>query len=372
MRKSDALTLAVSLSIGLLILEIGLQFFTPYPIRSPSNSISHEWLGRVMNPAMDEIDEMGFRNKPMSSIDVIAIGDSHTYGFNVSSENSWPKMMGKGLGMNVYNFGIGGYGLLQYHYLMDKAIEMNPKEIILGLFSRNDLDNVCQHANNIPLWESRGEELGLDVSLCPEKEKAKKIKGGVSFWLRKSSAIVSMLAEFNTNRKIWMRLHLTGAYDGVVVNDDHIKSLINMKKVKAQGQHMDMTEPGIKMAFEVLRVFLEKSSQKLKSRGIGFSVLLIPSKEMVFNRYLTENNYILPDEYRSLVTDENYLRKMIIQLLEEKNIHYGSVLPDLQQALMNDGDVYPANADDHPQLRGYKVYAEVAEKIIRESGSYAD
>ena len=63
---------------------------------------------------------------------------------------------------------------------------------------------------------------------------------------------------------------------------------------------------------------------------------------------------------------------MIIQLLEEKNIHYGSVLPDLQQALMNDGDVYPANADDHPQLRGYKVYAEVAEKIIRESGSYAD
>jgi hypothetical protein len=101
MARSNLLTLIISLLFSLAILEIGLRSFTPYPISRVSNRVEHEKLGYVMDPNMSEIDENGFRNKELTSIDIVALGDSHTYGFNVSSDNSWPKLLGRKLKKNV-------------------------------------------------------------------------------------------------------------------------------------------------------------------------------------------------------------------------------------------------------------------------------
>ena len=164
MARSNLLTLIVSLIISLIILEIGLRNFTPYP----SYRVEHEQLGWVMNPNVSEIDENGFRNKKLTSVDIVALGDSHTYGYNVSSDNSWPKLLGRKLKKNVYNFGVGGYGILQYQYLLSKSIELNPKVILLGLYLTNDLNDVCTLVSSNKYWESRAKEFHINSSVCSE------------------------------------------------------------------------------------------------------------------------------------------------------------------------------------------------------------
>jgi lysophospholipase L1-like esterase len=364
MKKSNALTLAVSVSISLLIFEFGLQLFTPYPLTDQPNRIGHEWLAYVMNPDLGEIDEAGFRNKTLTSVDIAVIGDSHTYGFNVTSEYSWPQLLGERLGKNVYNYGVGGYGLLHYIYLMDEAVELNPEEIILGLYFANDFFNVCQLASLIPRWAKRAEGVGLDVSVCPVQKTKKKEKED-KFRLKDKSAIASMLSELNANRKAWMKIYFPDAGSDVDIHDNRVKSLISMERIKAHNDYMDLARPEIKMAFEMLNIFLESASQKVRNENIRFTVLLIPSRERVFYDYLTENNHNLPEVYRSLVRKEDKLRQATMLLLEENKIRYGDVLPGLQQALLENSNLYPVKDDGHPLKKGYSIYADVAEKLIR-------
>lgn len=364
MKKSNAITLAVSLSISLLMLEFGLQAFTPYPVTDQSNLIDHRWLAYVMNPDLNEIDEAGFRNKTMSSVDIVAIGDSHTYGFNVSSENSWPQLLGRKLDKNVYNFGVGGYGLLHYQYLMDKAIEMKPQEIILGLYLANDLFNACQLAGIIPQWEKQAENIGLDISVCPLESTQKKEEKN-KFRLKDKSAIASMLSQLNAKRKAWMKVYFRDDAGVEDVYDDHIKSTISLKRIRAHNDYMDLARPEIKMAFEMLRIFLVNANQKAKYKNTGFSVLLIPTRQRVFYQHLAENGYSLPEVYRSAVRREDELRQATMLLLEEYDIRYADVLPALQQSLLDNSDIYPVEDDGHPLKKGYAVYVDVAEKMLR-------
>ena len=199
--KSNLLTLIISLLISLVILEAGLRFFTPYPVSRISNKLHHEILGHVMDVNMKEIDEHGFRNETLQIIDIVALGDSHTYGFNVSSDNSWPKLLGHKTGKNVYNYGVGGYGILQYQYLLNKSIESSPDVVLLGIYLANDLNDICQRVLSKQYWISRAEDLHIDTSVCPETNNERHITRAVSNkngwtafkkWFVKNSAILCL------------------------------------------------------------------------------------------------------------------------------------------------------------------------------------
>ena len=47
-----------------------------------------------MDISLRDIDENGFRNpKLFEEVDIVTVGDSFTYGNNVSSEKSWPQQL---------------------------------------------------------------------------------------------------------------------------------------------------------------------------------------------------------------------------------------------------------------------------------------
>src|SRR3989344_8810491 len=79
-------------------------------------------------------DANGFRNVEVpKTADIIAIGDSQTYGENARREESWPYRLG------AYQMAFGGYGPTEYSVLFDHALAMQPKTVIIGFFSGNDL-----------------------------------------------------------------------------------------------------------------------------------------------------------------------------------------------------------------------------------------
>ncbi len=125
--------------------EVALRLLTPYPIHGAmANRIEDAELGYRMDPALDGIDTRGFRNP--DGIDVVAIGDSHTYGYNVEPSASWPARLAELTGQSVYNLGIGGYGALHYLPLVEEALARQPRVIIVGLY----LANVCRLVATVP------------------------------------------------------------------------------------------------------------------------------------------------------------------------------------------------------------------------------
>ena len=112
--KKEILLLMVSLALSLFVMEFGLRAFTHFPIHGTKNNrVGHPVLGYTLNPSLSYVDASGFRN-PMQDKrqhDIVAIGDSHTYGDNVGWKDAWPYRLGRILNKSVYNYGIGGYGI---------------------------------------------------------------------------------------------------------------------------------------------------------------------------------------------------------------------------------------------------------------------
>ena len=383
MEKNNLLTLTVSLIISLIVLEIGLRNFGPYL----SYRVDHEKLGYVMNPSMSDIDENGFRNKKLASVDIVALGDSHTYGYNVSSDKSWPKLLGRKLKKNVYNFGVGGYGILQYQNLLSKAIELNPKVILLGLYLANDLNDICALA-----WESKAIESHVNISVCSEIKPNsalgayanKKSNISIGKWLKENSAIITIVSKyyhrFSTPKRINVRglneikkTEKSGGTNELVINDGKIKTMIDFRRIKLNKECMDMNSPHIQMAYEEFKKFFLESKKNTTLNNIHFGVLFIPSKARVFYEYLKQRDYCLSEDYEDLKNNEDKLKVMTSVFLKKIGLPFIDVLPDMENALLKHGDIYPARDDGHPILTGYEVYAENAfnlyQQIILSTGS---
>lgn len=109
MRLKKAALILLAVIFTLAAAELLLQFLTPNVIYSPlSNQTYDQRLGTKMNPQLEDIDEKGFRNPaPLDHADIVTLGDSHTYGVNVSSAMSWPQQLAEMDGVTVYNLASG-------------------------------------------------------------------------------------------------------------------------------------------------------------------------------------------------------------------------------------------------------------------------
>lgn len=367
MNKSNFLTLMVSSIVSLVILEIGLRLFTPFPINQKSNTISHEQLGYIMDTEMDGIDKHGFRNGPLSSIDVVALGDSNTYGFNVSSNESWPKLLGKELKKNVYNFGVGGYGILQYKYLLHKAISLNTKVIILGLYLPNDLNDVCKLLSSNQYWSLELRDIQIDSSRClhakqysPPKQNRKVT---IKSWFKENLATASILSQIKFHLSLLKKVEDNDIMNGIVINEKELKTIIKFDRIHAHKKYMDLTKPNIELGYEMLLSFLLEAKKQTEINNIRFGVVFIPSKERVFYSYLMKKNYDLPAEYHELVLNENELKRRVTKNLKKIRVDFTDTLPEMENALLKYGQIYPLRDEGHPLAIGYQIYADNALKL---------
>ena len=72
-------------------------------------------------------DALGFRNATVQPrVDVVAVGDSMTWGINASREEAWPQVLGRRAARSVYQMAHGGYGPVQYLALAEEASTFEP------------------------------------------------------------------------------------------------------------------------------------------------------------------------------------------------------------------------------------------------------
>jgi len=133
-----ALLIVVTI-ICVVLAEIGLRAFTPFPIHGrKANKIYDVDFGYRLNPGHPDSDKSGFRNKGEKERVFAAIGDSHTYGSNVRQEESWPEQFEKITGVPTYIFGVGSYAVYAHYAIAHRAIDQGYKHIIIALLIHND------------------------------------------------------------------------------------------------------------------------------------------------------------------------------------------------------------------------------------------
>ena len=352
-RKKKILLLVVSLTVSTICLEAALRVLG-LPI---NNIVPHEILEYTLRPSLASIDEDGFRNPSvLTQADIVTLGDSHTYGQNVESDASWPQQLARLTGQRVYNFGVGGYGMLQYYYLLDKAIALKPQTIVIGALFANDLSDVIKLVMRQPYWRAWCKEREtklLDVTADPSQtEKYVKKK---SSWIKNTA--ISCLYEDIIRPKILRRI-FPKKKDGIRIKDDKNTKLLSSKRTKAIGRYTDFKRPEISAAYTLTKTLLREMKEKCDTHNIRLCILLIPSMESVFYPYLVDRQYDLPQEFHLLAENESEIMDDISTFFDEQQIDYVKILDPLREKVETQGGIYPKDSDGHPFAAGYAVYAE--------------
>jgi SGNH hydrolase-like domain, acetyltransferase AlgX len=124
-------------------------------IANPDTSgVRHPYIGHLHRPnaerlisgrgfrAVHRTDEFGFRNPAPwpQRAEIVAVGDSLTFGYGVRDNEAWPKVIDQALpGMHTINLGLIGAGPEQYYRLYETfGRKLQPKLLLVGLFVRND------------------------------------------------------------------------------------------------------------------------------------------------------------------------------------------------------------------------------------------
>ncbi|MCP4902680.1 MAG: SGNH/GDSL hydrolase family protein [bacterium] len=334
-------------------------------------------------------DDWGFRNPEVpESVEIVAVGDSQTYGNSAAAHNSWPAWLARETDRSVYNFGIGGWGPYEYlEILRTKGVELSPEVVVIGLYLGNDLYNASRSLYEMDYWKdrrdpARSEELRtLRAEFVADKDAAEKagvkkagglnnlIGSSIRQWLRRNSVLYRMTV---VSVGHWFRpfeVALVGeSGTEVTVVDDPNGTLLTVLDPTSRFAALDLDNPliaeGLNLTLEVLPELRDVS----RDHGAEIVVIIIPTKIRVFAEYTQMRGL---DDQRELIDklarNEQIVLAMIESLLQEEEIPYASAYEELKE-LIGGETIYPRNSDGHPRSAGYHVIAKEAARMIETLG----
>jgi len=342
-----------------------VNYLEPYLIKD-------DVLGHKIAPNSAGHDSWGFRNRAVPrSADIVSIGDSQTYGVSATAANSWPAQLQKLTHARVYNLSLGGYGPVEYYYLLnDKALRLRPKVIIIGFYFGNDLFDAYSSVYGKKYWNFLRR-----ADYVPERQELAigynaptyKVMGSLREWLAHHSILYRVFTfSFGDLFRFFEMKYGSSRLNGdVTVFEDKqsgnrtgftpLTRLIGLNLEDAR------VKEGLRLTLEILLRMKEICAAK----ETQFIVLLIPTKETVFANYIERRQ-----EYRTLpalnelIKNEQEINRIIKKYFEVHRISYVDVLGDLQTALPK-RRLYFANGDGHPNAEGYKVIAKSLNRVLR-------
>ena len=362
-------------------------------VSTVSQKIPDKKLGHRPNPAYPGHDQKGFRNSQVpDSADIVALGDSHTYGSGVKSEETWPKVLEMLTGQPVYNMGLSGFGPVQSFLYWDEAVSLKPKIVIEGLYSGNDLYDaysIIYHRGQLPELKAADKTQKDEISQAKQSgsisarvtkmynrgKKKSSLRLSIKSWLEENSTVWGLLTrtqyELSRMRKSmlppptaeekWQEAQSYATrypeYSEVFTSDSSKTIFTSEYRLAA----LDLQDPrireGQRIAFEVIR----QMHQLALRDGIRFIVLLLPTKELAFSEQAKALDSL---NYLALIRNEQQFWSEAKAFFEQHAIEYIDALPALQAGLQEGDQPYHVNYDGHPNAVGHRVIAEAVRSYL--------
>jgi hypothetical protein len=340
--------------------------------------VKDEVLGAVpSSTARAGFDAWGFRNREVpKTAEIVAVGDSHTYGNTAKMEDSWPYVLGRQTGRHIYNMGMGGYGPNQYFYLSTtEALTLKPQMIIWGLYMGDDFENAFSITYGLDHWsylrEHATRKVNFDIweSEIPSRPSWQK---QVRVWLSRHSIIYQLLFHASLSGRMQGEMQIRNAarlYPGVatslIVPE---KNILEAFRPKSMLSRLDQDNPDVREGMRITFKLLAEMNNICQQNHVHFLVVVIPTKEAVFSDYLEHNSKLpLSDVLDKVVANERLARERTFRFLVDSGISYVDPLPALKSSVEH--EIYARTAGDmHPNKNGYRVIGEaVSEAMKRDS-----
>jgi hypothetical protein len=366
-------------------------------LRGTARGVPDARLGQRGNPGLAEHDAAGWRNalRPQQSF-TVAIGDSQTYGDEVLREAAWPQRLAALSGRDVYNMALGGYGPVEYERLLDEALALSPRVVLVGLYAGNDLADAYLSAYPRALApELRSADAAL-VARCAALDAQGELKQA---WERtrdarrrlRLPALSRLLEHVAEGSRLWAlagatgraiggpredrRGHDTGADDFEALRQRAARSgpdlllpfddadIQTVLTPAARLATIDTSDPRVEEGLRISLAALLRMADACAER-CRMAVVAIPSKELVFAERVRASGAAPPPALAELALRETLLWERVRRGLADAEIPLVDTLPALR-ALVSDGrNPYRSDWNGHPLAAGNEAIAEA----VRGSG----
>lgn len=384
----------ISILVTLVLLDLVLHVaasVSPY-VKNLTTIIEaklpDDTLGHRPNPDYPGHDAKGFRNPQLpDTVNIVALGDSQTYGSGVLSEQSWPKALESLIDQSVYNMGLGGYGPVHSYLLWNEAMELKPSIIVHAIYAGNDLYDsfsLVYNKQKAQQFKSRDDVL---IDQIAEAEATDSIQKRVSrmyrrgrvknpttqaleSWLTEHSKIFSMLKRFQFEVKRFKKTNKDSKPKTPQQKWDKAQKFAKKYSAYAQAFADDQSKTVFTAEYRLAalnlddvriregqRIALEamlRMQQLARGSNVRYVVLLIPTKELAFSDKAKNIDY---DNYHKLIGYEKTFWNEVRGFLQQHDIEYLDGLPALRQQLMDENQPYKVSHNGHPNEHGQRALA---------------
>lgn len=285
-------------------------------------------------------NEEGFRSRQPwpGRADVVVIGDSQTFGFGVDDDESWVALLDRSMDeAEVVNLGINGTGPSQHHLLLETYKDaLEPKTVVLGLFPGQALGAAAE----FQAWV----EAGRPGTFLEHRERGdgSPLWKRAIYWAMERSHLV-LFARSVADR-------LRTPYPGSTIEMDGGRMSFTPY---VWAGHAEQGQPG-DHRFELVMDGVERVQATAEREGMGFLVVLFPTKEEV---YLPLMGQPVPN-----------LTPPFADALKARRIPFIDLLPHFR-AKAEKGERLFLEIDIHPNERGYALIADAVRRRLEADAS---
>jgi hypothetical protein len=380
LRRKAALAglVVLSTALALLLAERVLRLVVNPGDFLIASLIDDPVLGHRIQPGTTGHDELGFRNARLPErADIIALGDSMTYGVGVAREQSWPHQLGVLLQQPVYNMGLGGFGPLHQLYLAEhEGKKLRPRVLLAGLYLGNDLMDARGAARQLPYWRAWREpgpvDEAEDSSARVLQAEPKKRFAAVRNWLSRNSVFYSML-RLTLLQPLgrWEEERIALAVPPerrMLWKDPRDASIRTVFTPLLRLSALDPELAAVREGLGISKRALDALQAAAHAQGAGLLVVLIPTKERVYCAHLEAAGTRMPEAFVKLCSAEEWVTRDLARFLDERRIAYVDVRPALEREAGKRARIYPNDADSHPLAAGYAVIAGAVHQALLRHG----
>jgi hypothetical protein len=363
-RPKQILFAAVSVLLAVVACETVLQLTcrlvpridrTVFP---PSQTVPDARLRFRPNPRYLGHDARGYRNPDaLERAEIVAMGDSQTYGAGVDGSSAWPRALSRLDGRAVYSMAGPGFGPGHSLLLLDDTLAMSPKVVIEAFYAGNDLFDaffLAYHQRSLSELQSTDPERVRAIEKAEQEEKleqkAIRILGakpdedrppGISLrgFLGEHCALYGILRALRrgeSRREVatdWASLKAQAMgraeFFDVVEAGGATKILTPAYRLSV----LDADDPRVAEGLRISLECLARMSERLRARGVEFIVLFLPTAELVFEPAASQAGAPLPDAYVRLLACEKAMWRTTREFLAARSIRFVDAAPALQEAL---------------------------------------
>ncbi len=339
-------------------------------------------------PGSGQNDAAGYRNRERPDrVDVVALGDSQTWGVNADIDDTWPARLAEIADLSVYNMGRGGYGIVQYRHQLEEALALAPSTVVIALYFGNDVYDAYSLAYGLEAHAAlRHPDAGLRRRIVesdyPELQRMffERVNHGREApaspgWLSRHSALARMFARSGNDPvdaerdRAWAQAH---PEEGFVYDDGRLSTVFHTRYRLAA---LDSRLPRIREGLRITLAVLDDLQQRIRAfPDTRLLIVLIPTKERIFAQAVEAGGVAgdPPDDYWRGVREERRISAGLAGRMDRLGLRYLDLLPVLQQSVSEGEAIFPPNADGHFTPLGYERIAQAIAASMTQNPARTD